>query len=235
MSDRVPLILLPGLLCDAALWAHQIDHLSDIADVHVADLSGFDTMAALAKSVLDKAPPTFAVAGLSMGGYVALEIIRQAPERVCHLALLDTNASADLPEQSERRLKLIKIAESGGLGMVAQQMLPALVHPDHVEEPDIVITFLKMAEQVGVAGFVNQQKAILNRVDSTQSLSAIRCPTLIVCGAEDQLSSVDVHKKMAENIGDNALFVSIANCGHLSSIEQPNAVSTVLRAWLLGD
>jgi len=234
MSDKVDLIFLPGLLCDEALWASQVDDLSDIANVTVADLTGFDSMAGLAKSVLEQAPKTFALAGLSMGGYVAQEIMRQAPERVSHLAFLDTNARADLPEQSERRKTLMALAEDGGLGKVAHQMLPALVHPDHVEEPHISIIFMKMAEHVGVSGFVNQQTAIMNRVGGLDVLSTVTCPTLILCGEDDQLTPLNVHEEMADAIGDHAILVSIAHCGHLSTLEQPKTVSQALRAWLLG-
>lgn len=235
MSEKPTLILLPGLLCDAALWADQVIGLYEVADIEVADLTGQDTMAGLAESVLDAAPDHFAIAGLSMGGYVALEIMRQAPERVSHLALLDTNASADNPEQSERRLQLIKLAEDGGLGKVAHQMLPALVHSDHVDLPHVGGTFLAMAERVGVEGFVHQQKAIMNRADSQKNLDAINCPSLVLCGADDLLSSPDIHSDMAKSIGKNANFVCVEASGHLSTLENPKAVTEALRVWLTGN
>ena len=128
MSDKTTLILLPGLLCDAALWADQVIGLYEVADVEVADLTCDDNMADLAANILDQAPDRFAVAGLSMGGYVALEMMRQEPDRISHLALLDTNAGADSPEQTERRTATMDLAKEGGLGKVAHQMLPALVH-----------------------------------------------------------------------------------------------------------
>lgn len=232
MSEKMTLILVPGLLCDAALWAEQVLGLYDIADIQVADITDDDTMADLAAEILDEAPDTFAVAGLSMGGYVVLEMMRQQPHRISHFALLDTNASADLPEQSERRKATMELAENGGLAKVAHQMLPALVHADHVDDPLKGGAYLKMAERVGVEGFLNQQNAILNRVDSTADLNAITCPTLVLCGDNDQLSSPQVHKDMAAAIGDNAEFVEIAHCGHLSTLEQPQAVTDALRAWL---
>ncbi|MFC1673735.1 alpha/beta fold hydrolase [Pseudomonadota bacterium] len=228
-----PLIFLPGLLCDGALWAAQAEGLADIADVHVADLTGADTMEGLARAVLDTAPERFAVAGLSMGGYVAQEIMRQAPERVTHLAFLDTNARADLPEQSERRRALVAEAKSGDFADVGAQMLAVLVHPDFAA--DLRDTWLGMAERVGVQGYVNQQNAIMGRKDGRVDLAAVTCPTLVLCGEDDQLTPPDVHVEMVDAIGANATLVKIPHCGHLSTLEQPDAVTQALRAWLQGD
>lgn len=233
MSQKTHLILLPGLLCDAALWANQVVGLYETADIEVATLTDDDTMEGLAQSVLDAAPDEFAIAGLSMGGYVAQEIMRLEPDRITHFALLDTNATADLAEQTERRKTMMALAENGGLSKVASQMLPALVHPDHVDLDAVGGVFKAMADRVGVEGFLNQQNAIMNRVDGTSDLGAITCPSLVLCGAEDQLCPEDVHKDMAKSIGSNATFVSIPHCGHLSPLEQPKAITDALRAWLL--
>jgi len=232
MSDKITLILLPGLLCDAALWAHQVEGLADVAQVQVADLSGFDSMAGLAQSVLDVAPERFALAGLSMGGYVAQEIMRLAPERVKRLALLDTNARADLPEQSERRSTLMAEAESGGFAAIPPKLLPALVHPDHLGLSD---TVLGMAARVGVQGFLNQQNAIMGRIDGRAGLSSVDCPALVLCGADDQLTPVSAHEEMAAAIGANATLVVVPHCGHLSTLEQPDRVTVALRMWLTTD
>jgi len=234
MSEKISLILLPGLLCDATLWAHQVENLSDIADIWVADLTGHNCMADLAKSVLDAAPNRFAVAGLSLGGYVAQEIMRQAPQRVTHLAFLDTNARADLPEQSERRTALISLAQAGGLDKIATQMLPALLHADHVDTPHISAIFPRMAARVGEAGFVHQQNVIMNRKDGREDLGAVTCPTLVLYGEQDQLTPHEVHKEMVDLIDTNVTFVCVPHCGHLSPIEQPQAVTQALRAWLTG-
>jgi len=233
MTAKIPLFLLPGLLCDAALWNQQVERLNDIADITIPDLTKLDSMKALAQSVLNAAPDRFALAGLSMGGYVAQEIMRQAPDRISHLALLDTNSGADTSEQTERRMLLMELAESGSMGHLVLKMLPDLVHPDHKAKPYIKQTVTDMAKRVDVLGFINQQKAIMGRVDGQADLPKISCKTLILCGAEDQLSSVALHQQMADEIGGNANFVSIAHSGHLSTIEQPEAVAKAMREWLL--
>jgi len=232
MREKTSIILLPGLLCDDALWAHQIAALSDIADATVADLTTADSMAGLAENVLAHAPQKFALAGLSMGGYVAQEIVRQAPERVTHLAFLDTNARADTPEQSENRKRMIAIAEAGKFDTVAPEMLPNLIHPDHLAIPEIADAFAQMAKRTGKDAYVRQQTAIMNRVDGRPYLSEIECPTLVLCGEQDALTPLKVHEEMVEGIGDNAALVVVPHCGHLSTIEQPDAVNAVMRAWL---
>lgn len=232
MSQRPTLVLIPGLLCDGALWAHQIVALSDVADVLVADVSESDSMSELALDVLEDVPDEFAVAGLSMGGYVAQEIMRQAPERVTHLALLDTNARADLPEQSENRKRLMDIAKAGKLDNVVSEMLPNLIHPDHMKIPEIADVFGQMAARVEVEGFLNQQTAIMNRIDGRDDLAQINCPTLVLCGEQDALTPVKVHEEMVDGIGGNATLVVVPDSGHLSPIEQPEAVTDALRAWL---
>lgn len=228
---RTPLVLCPGLLNDDALWRHQIDSLADIAEPRVADLTGADSIGRLAKAVLDGAPPRFALAGLSMGGYVAFEIMRQAPERVERLALFDTRARLDPPEARERRLDMIGIAERGGFSKLPPQMLPGLVHPDHVKDAKIADTVLAMAERIGAEAFIRQQKAILNRPDSLPTLAAIKVPTLVAGGRQDGITPPDMLQEMASGIA-GAKLVIIEEAGHLSPLEQPHAASAVLRYWL---
>ncbi|MCH8836107.1 MAG: alpha/beta hydrolase, partial [Proteobacteria bacterium] len=177
MSARTPLVLLPGLLCDAALWRHQTDTLADIAEITVADLTGDDRFDDMARTVLKAAPETFALAGLSMGGYVAHEIMRQAPDRVTRLALLDTSARADTPGQSERRRAFIEQTRHGDFKGVTSRLLPMLIHPDRLEDGDLTGTITAMAEGVGREAFLRQQNAIMNRPDGRRDLSAIHCPT----------------------------------------------------------
>lgn len=230
MEHKPVLILVPGLLCDRALWEPQIEALSDDYDVRVADITLSDSMEVLAMRLQGLAPGQFALAGLSMGGYVAQEVMRQCPERITHFALVDTNARADLAEQTENRKRTIALAEGGKLDAVVQEMAPNLVHPDHMDTAGKV--FGEMAERVGAEAFVRQQTAIMNRVDGRGDLSAIDCPTLILCGADDALTPVKVHEEMAEGIGDKAELVVIEHCGHLSPIEQPDAVTKAFRDWL---
>jgi len=232
MRDKPTLILVPGLLCDGALWAAQIDALHTIYNVRVADTTGADSMAGLAEAALSDAPDTFAVAGLSMGGYVVQEILREAPERVSHMALLDTNARADLPEQSDNRKRMMTLAKEGGLGKVVNEMLPHLIHPEHLNDPNIAGVFGQMAERIGAEAFVRQQMAIMNRIDGRAHLKRITCPVLILCGAQDAMTPPKVHQEMADAIGDNATMVVVPDCGHLSPIEQPAAVTAALKTWL---
>ncbi len=231
MSAGTPLVLLPGLLCDAALWRHQMDTLADIAEITVADLTGDDRFDDMARSVLEAAPETFALAGLSMGGYVAHEIMRQAPGRVTRLALLDTSARADTPGQSERRRAFIAQTRHGDFKGVTSRLLPMLIHPDRLEDGDLTGTIMAMAEGVGREAFLRQQNAIMHRPDCRRDLGAIHCPTLVLCGRQDALTPLAGHEEMADGI-PNATLVVIEDCGHMAPMERPRAVSAVMRYWL---
>ena len=231
MSEKIPLILLPGLLNDAALWTHQTETLTDIADMTVGDLTQDDSLGDMARRVLDGAPKRFALAGLSMGGYVAQEIMRRAPDRVIRLALLDTSHKADVAEQTERRRGLIELSQKGKFKGVTPRLLPLLVNEKHLDNPAITETVLQMAARVGKDAFITQQTAIMNRPDSTGDLERIQCPTLVLCGREDALTPHDLMTEMAMHI-PNATYVAIENAGHLTPIEQPVAVSAVMRYWL---
>ncbi|MDQ2105552.1 alpha/beta fold hydrolase [Azospirillum isscasi] len=232
MSDRFPLILLPGMPLDAALWEHQTRHLADVADPAVGDLTAHDSMAALAAAVLAQAPPRFALAGLSMGGYVAFEILRQAPERVAKLALLDTSARPDTPEQTANRQDAVRLVGQGRLRQVVAAGMPRLVHPDRTAEPALVESVQAQARRVGPDGYVRQQTAIMNRPDSRPGLGAIACPALVLCGRQDAITPPAVHEEIAAGI-PGARLVLIEDCGHLSAMEQPQAVTALLREWLL--
>ena len=227
----VPLILLPGLLCDDALWAHQVTHLADVAIPQVADLCGADRLPTMAAAILQQAPDQFALAGLSMGGYLALEIIRQAPERVMRLALLATHARADNAEQTERRRRLQRLAQTGRFATIAPMMLAQLLHPEHVQDQQLAAVFMAMAERIGAAAFVRQQQAILERADSRALLPAIRCPTLVLCGARDQLVPRALMQEMVQAIPGAQLAV-VEGAGHLLPLEQPQVVTALLRDWL---
>lgn len=231
---KIPLLLLPGLLCDEALWRPQIGFLSEIADITVADLTLDDSIAAMARRALEAVPGSFALAGLSMGGYVALEIMRQAPDRVQRLALLDTSALADVEEQTARRRGLIELAQKGRFNGVTPQLLPFLIHPRRLADQPLVSAIMTMAESVGMAAFLRQQRAIMGRPDSRPTLKAITCPTLVLCGREDALMPLARHEEMAALI-DGAALVVVENCGHLSTLEQPDVVNAALRRWLLGE
>jgi len=232
MTEKTPLILLPGLLCDAALWAHQSETLSDIADVNVADLTKDESLGAMAARVLDAAPKTFALAGLSMGGYVAQEIMRRAPKRVERLALLDTSARADTPEQKTHRGELIDQLSVGDFRGVTSRLLPLLIHPDRLAESTLTAVVKRSAANVGADAYVRQQTAIMNRPDGRGDLAKISCPTLVLCGRQDALTPLKMHDEMAAAIG-SATLVVIDDCGHLAPLERPRAVSAVMRYWLM--
>src|SRR5215469_4733543 len=231
MVRKSPLVLLPGLLCDAALWRAQLTSLADIAAITVADLTHDETMTGMARRALDTAPPKFALAGLSMGGYCAFEMMRQAPDRVERLALLDTSARADTPEQISRRRGLIELAEKGEFKGVTPRLLPLFIHPDRLNDKALTGAVTAMAERVGKDAFLRQQKAIISRADSRPLLATIRCPTLVLCGREDVLTPRALAEEIAAGIPGARLDL-IDHCGHLSTMERPEAVTAELRQWL---
>lgn len=229
---RTPLLLVPGLLCDDALWSHQAEYLADIAEIAVADTLRDDSIGAMASRALAAAPESFALAGLSMGGYVAFEIVRRAPQRVARLALLDTSARADTAEQSARRRGLIELAEKGHFKGVTPRLLPLLIHRDRQSDQALAGAVAAMAERVGQAAFLRQQRAIMGRPDSRADLPGINAPTMVLCGRQDALTPLALHEEMAAAIPGARLCV-VEECGHLSPMERPHAVTALMRDWLL--
>jgi pimeloyl-ACP methyl ester carboxylesterase len=230
---KTALVLVPGLLCDRRLWQHQVENLGDLAEPVVADVTGSDTIDGLAHAILRAAPDRFFLAGLSLGGYVALGILRAASERVMRLALLDTSARADTPEQTAARLELMELAQGGRFEEVPQRLLPSFVHPRRLDEPALTSTVVGMARAIGPEAFVRQERAIMKRPNSRQYLAAISCPTLVLCGREDALTPLYLSEELADGIPDARLRV-IERCGHLSTIERPEEVTAALREWLKG-
>jgi len=229
---KLGLVLVPGLLCDALLWSEQIEALGTEFKCWVADHTRSETMAGVAADVLREAPfERFALAGLSMGGYIALEIMRQAAHRVDRLALLDTSARGDTPEQLERRRGLIALARRGRFIGVTHAMLPLFVHPNRLKDEKLVSTVKEMARNTGRNGFIRQEQAIMSRADSLALLPTITCPTVVLCGRQDAVAPLERHQEMADGIPGASLVV-IEECGHLSTLERPAEVSAALRAWL---
>jgi len=227
-----PLVLVPGLLCDAQLWRAQVEHLSDVAETWVPDHTRSATMAGVARDVLADAPfKEFALAGLSMGGYISLEIMRQAPQRVKRLALLDTAARADTPEQTKRRHEFIELAQRGKFSGITDTLMPLLVHPSRLADRPLTDAIRLMAKNVGKNGFIRQQQAIMSRADSRPLLATIKCPALVLCGRQDQLTPLDRHEEMAAGI-EGARLEIIEDCGHVSTMEKPDQVNRALRQWL---
>lgn len=222
------LVLLPGLICDQRLWRDVMAGLDSRS--MVADLTGDDSIAAMAGRTLAAAPPRFALAGLSMGGYVALEIMRQAPERVTHLALLDTSARADDEARRDTRRKGIALAREGRFLEVSRRLLGSLLSPEHLGTA-IADDVQAMSERVGEAAYIRQQTAIMNRIDSRPSLAAIAVPTLVGVGEGDKLTPPELAEEMAGAIAGAAL-VRFPDSAHLPTMEHPAAVLAAMRDWL---
>jgi pimeloyl-ACP methyl ester carboxylesterase len=229
----VPLLLLPGLLCDRALWAAQVEDLADVAEPRVADMTRDDSLDGMARRALGEAPPRFALAGLSMGGYAALALMRMAPERVERLALLDTSARPDTPEQTERRRDLIALVGRGQFKGVPARLMPLFVHPDRLADAALTGAIAAMVARVGKDAFLRQQAAIMARPDSRPDLPRIACPTLVLCGREDALTPPAVSQEIAARVPGAALEI-IERSGHMTTMERPAAVNAALRRWLVG-
>jgi pimeloyl-ACP methyl ester carboxylesterase len=229
--QSLPLVLVPGLLCSARLYASQIAALWPHGQVAVADHRRDDTMEAIAARILKDAPPHFALAGLSMGGYVAFAMMRLAPERIAKLALLDTSARPDLPEQKAGREKFIAMAQAGKLNDVVETLTPKFLHRDHAKDEGLKKIVRDMAHDTGPDAFVRQQKAIMGRHDSRPLLSEIGCPTLVLVGEGDELTPPELAREIAADILGSRLVV-VPSCGHLSTIEKPDAVNAAMIEWL---
>jgi pimeloyl-ACP methyl ester carboxylesterase len=228
---RTPLVLLPGTLLDVELFGHQIAHLADVAEITVGDLTNDDSIAGMAQTVLAAAPQRFALAGLSLGGIVAFEIMRRAPERVSRLALLDTNPLLPQPEQLAAWAELSDLVEAGRLSEVVERLLPGLLRRGWRDDEHKVGTVHAMAERIGSTAYVRQLHALAGRVDSRPVLLEITCPTLVLVGRQDVLTPIGLHEEMAAAISGAALVI-VEQCGHLSPLEQPQAVTAALRYWL---
>lgn len=226
-----PLVLIPGLSCTAEMFAPQIAALSPHGPVTVASTLEGESMAQMAAAILRDAPPRFALGGISMGGYIAFEIMRQAPERVERLALLDTSARPDAPEQTAQRQALIARAENGELEAIMREISPRLLHPLRKDDQVLIEVQVNMGLEIGAEGFVRQQKAIIGRADSRPDLPAIRIPTLVLVGDRDPLTPPIRAREIASAL-PGAHLVIIPDCGHASTLEQPQAVNAALEEWL---
>jgi pimeloyl-ACP methyl ester carboxylesterase len=231
MPADLPVILVPGLLCSARLYAPQIAALWPYGQVAVADHRRDASMAAIAARILANAPPRFALAGLSMGGYIAFAMLRLAPERIAKLALLDTSARPDTAEQSAAREKFIAMARAGKLDEVVETLAPRFLHRSRAQDPALRGLVRDMASDTGADAFVLQQKAIMSRPDSRPLLASIRCPTVVLVGDGDELTPPDLAQEICAGISEARLVV-VPDCGHLSTVEQPTAVNAALAEWL---
>lgn len=228
---KTPVVFLPALLCNAGLFIHQIKTMESECDFYVPDLGLDENVSDAAARVLKRAPERFVLGGISMGGYVALEIMRQSPERVRGLILADTNAHADPEAAREKRLKAIETAREKGIEPLIKPTLLDIIAPEH-RSNDVTRHILeRMAELTGVDKYVNEQKTIMSRPDSTASIGKIDCPVLVVGGEKDALSPPDALDAMTRLI-PRAAHVVIRNAAHLPPLENPAAFTAALRAFI---
>ncbi len=231
MPPDLPLVLVPGLLCSARLYGPQITGLWPLGPVTVADHRRDDEIAAMAKRVLAHAPPRFALAGLSLGGYLAFAMLRQAPERIAKVALLNTSARPDTPEQTAARHAFITMAQDGRLDEVTATLTLRFLHRNRHKDAALVGLVRDMAADTGVDAFVRQERSIISRPDSRPLLASIKCPTLVLTGDGDELTPPNLAKEIAGGIGGSRLVI-VPDCGHLSTVERPEAVNAALAEWL---
>ncbi|MBS0246635.1 MAG: alpha/beta fold hydrolase [Proteobacteria bacterium] len=231
MATSLPLVLVPGLLCSARLFTPQVEALWPEGPVMVADHRRDADMAAIAARILANAPPKFALAGLSMGGYIAFAMLRLAPERIGKLVLLDTSARADSDEQKANREKFIAMAQGGKLMDIVDMLTPKFLHRNHASDERLKGVVRAMARDTGVDAFVSQERAIMGRPDSRPLLASIKCPTLVIVGDGDELTPPDLAKEIAGGIPGAKLAI-IPECGHLSTIEKSEAVNAAMAEFL---
>jgi pimeloyl-ACP methyl ester carboxylesterase len=231
MDDTMPILLVPGLVSSPRIFAPVMPALWRLGPVTVANHIRDDNMGAIARRILAEAPPRFALAGHSMGGYIAFEILRQAPDRVAKLALINTQARSDSPEATERRRGMMARARSGQYHALLDELFPGFVHPSRHGDASLRQLIHDMGDDVGVDGFIRQQTAVIGRVDSRPSLAWIKCPTLVLTGDEDNTIPNSLSKEMADGI-HGAKLVILQDCGHLPQPEQPEATAAALVEWL---
>src|ERR1700737_47709 len=231
MDNTMPILLVPGVVCSPRIFSPVVPALWRFGPVTVANHIRDDNMGAIARRILAEAPPRFALAGHSMGGYIAFEILRQAPERVAKLALMNTQARPDGPEATTRRRGLIARAQSGDYRGVLDELFQGFVHPSRLGDASLRQVVYDMGDDVGPEAFVRQQTAVISRPDSRPSLAWIKCPTLVLTGDEDNSVPNSLSVEMANGI-PGARLVILPRCGHLPQPEQPPATADALVEWL---
>lgn len=232
MTSRETVILVPGLLCDGDVWTHQSAALGALYDVIVPDLTRHDSLGGMAAHILDTAPARFSIVGHSMGGRVALEVFRLAPERVARLALLDTGVHPAGAEELPKRQAMLDISAGQGMTALADAWLPPMVRPGLLDtDPALRATLYAMIERMTPAIHRQQITALVNRLDAAPLLAQIHCPTLVGVGEFDLWSPPDQHVPIADAIA-GARLVVFEGAGHMAPMETPEAVSAALREWM---
>ena len=231
MERTIPIVLIPGLACSPRIYAPIIPALWRFGPVMVANHLRDDSVATIARRILSEAPPRFALAGHSMGGYIAFEIMRQAPERVTRLALMNTQARPDTPEATARRRGQVERVQRGEYSAVLDELFSGFVHPSRREDVALRRLVHDMGDDVGTDAFIRQQTAIMARPDSKPTLAAIKCPTLVLTADQDNTISNSLSAEMAEGIA-GAKLVILPECGHLPQVERSQATADALSEWL---
>ena len=226
------LVLIPGLACDDAMWRHQLDalpahHQTRVTDVHMRH----GTIQAMAQALLDEQPGDLILCGASMGGIVAMEAIRQAPQRIKGLALLGTNARPESDDVRKLRELAVTLFESGRAAEVLRANVPLAFHASRSSDAALVRTYLDFVLRAGVRQLVDQNRAIMARPDARVHLPSITCPVLVVCGDSDQLTPPECSQEIATLV-PRARLVLLPECGHMLTMERPNEVNAALLAWL---
>lgn len=227
----IDLVLVPGHLCNDVLWENQVAGLADVTRPVIADVTEDDSIAGMAARLLRKAPPRFSLAGLSMGGMVCMEVMRQAPERVERLALLDTNPGADNAERAANRRKMVERFEAGQVDTLVQEFIELVVPPARLHEGALIDPMRVMMTAVANKAFPSQVKALIERRESRSDMSGYDLPVHLICGRDDLLTPLSFHEEMAALISGAELTV-IDDCAHMSTMERPAEVNTALRSWL---
>jgi pimeloyl-ACP methyl ester carboxylesterase len=230
------LILVPGLMCDETVWQYQAGELGDIADITIADHGSLNSLTAMADAILEAAPRRFAIAGHSMGGRVAFQVFRRAPERVAAIALMDTACTPRAAgpagaEEAGQRYRLLHKARNEGMRAMGAEWVQRMVHPERLSDATLMNAILDMIARKTPEIFEAQITALLDRPDAREVLPQIHCPSLVLCGREDGWSALSHHQEMAAMIPKSRLVV-IENCGHMSTMERPAEITAAMRAWL---
>jgi pimeloyl-ACP methyl ester carboxylesterase len=233
MDNTMPILLVPGVVCSPRIFSPVVPALWRFGPVTVANHIRDDNMGAIARRILAEAPPRFALAGHSMGGYIAFEILRQAPERVAKLALMNTQARPDTPEATTRRRGLVARAQNGDYRGVLDELFSGFVHPSRLGDASLRQLVHDMGDDVGPEAFVRQQTAVISRPDSRPSLAWIKCPTLVLTGDQDNSVPNSQSVEMANGI-PGAKLVILPDCGHLPQLELPQATADALVEWMRG-
>jgi pimeloyl-ACP methyl ester carboxylesterase len=231
MDDTMPILLVPGLASSPRIFEPVLPALWRLGPVTVANHIRDDNMGAIARRILAEAPPRFALAGHSMGGYIAFEIMRQAGERVAKLALVNTQARPDTAEATARRQGMIARTGKGEYRAVLDELFPGLVHPSRQGDAALRRLVHDMGDDIGPEAFIRQQTAVIGRPDSRPTLAWIRCPTLVLTGDQDNTIPNALSMEMASGI-PGAKLVVLPNCGHLPQAEQTQATTDALTEWL---